>query len=313
MALSKADIVKAILKQKSLVPSQDTAECFAPSNIALVKYWGKKNQTLNLPVTSSLSVSLGDKGATTRICLSEQDTFILNGKMLDPDTDFSKRLKKFLDLFRARNIFYQVETQSNIPIAAGLASSAAGFAALVKALNSFYGWHLNETELSILSRLGSGSACRSIWNGFVEWQIGTREDGMDSHGLPLKQQFPDLCIGLLIFSENKKSIGSTEAMQRTLETSKLYQNWPGQVEMDLSQIKKAITNQDFELLGKTAEHNALSMHATMLSRAEGLPVYFTQDAGPNLKLIFLKSQLSQIQASFPQAQVIELFNAQALI
>jgi diphosphomevalonate decarboxylase len=119
-------------------------------------------------------------------------------------------------------------------------------------------------------------------------------------------------------------------MQRTIETSKLYQSWPSQVESDLAQMKTAIQNQDFRLLGQTAEHNALTMHATMLSswppvlyatqdtlsamqtiwqlRAEGIPVYFTQDAGPNLKLLFLKSQLSLIQEKFPNMQVVELFH-----
>ncbi|MDO8954404.1 MAG: diphosphomevalonate decarboxylase [Gammaproteobacteria bacterium] len=332
MALHKSDIVKKILGDRSLTPALKVASSFAPSNIALVKYWGKRNQAINLPLTSSLSISLGDKGTNTSITLSSMphDEIILNNKSVNATTEFAKRLVNFLDCFRPQATYYKIETTSNIPIAAGLASSASGFAAIVKALDCFYAWNLSDTELSILSRMGSGSACRSIWNGFVEWQTGEREDGMDSHGVAIDTQWPGLCIGLLIFTEAEKSIGSSEAMQRTVDTSTLFKSWPTQVHTDLSAMKLALKHHDFELLGQTAEHNALSMHATMLSswppilysnsdsfaamqkvwqlRQSGIPVYFTEDAGPNLKLLFEKPQLSAIQAAFPKIQVVELFN-----
>jgi len=331
MALTKADIVNQILAGKSHHPTLVQAKSFAPSNIALVKYWGKREQTLNLPLTSSLSVALGNKGTTTSvsISLSGQDEYLLNGSVVDVNSKFAKRLNQFLDLFRSPKLFYKIDTISTVPIAAGLASSASGFAALVKALDQLYAWNLSETELSILARLGSGSACRSIWNGFVEWQMGTQANGMDSHGQPLHSTWADLSIGLLIFTESEKSISSRDAMQRTVETSSLFQSWPKQVAHDLLAVKTAIHEQNFSLLGQTAEHNALSMHATMLSswppvlysnqetlaamqkvwqlRSDGIPVYFTQDAGPNLKLLFLKSQLNQINNYFPNIQYIPLF------
>lgn len=156
---------------------------FAPANIALCKYWGKRDTTLNLPLTSSLSISLGKKGATCTVQLSDQlqDICILNGKTLAVDSKFSTRITQFLDLFRpCEKMFFHVNSQMNIPLAAGLASSACGFASLVLALNDFFGWKLSQQELSILARLGSGSACRSLVQGFVEWQAGLRADGMDS-------------------------------------------------------------------------------------------------------------------------------------
>lgn len=329
MAIAKTDIVKTLLGGRSFSPVMEKATSFAPSNIALVKYWGKRDQAINLPLTSSLSIALNNKGTTTSISLYEQDEVYLNGHLIHPEKEFAKRLIKFLDLFRPQGHCYKVDTLSNIPVAAGLASSASGFAAIVKAFNQFYGWNLTDTELSILSRMGSGSACRSIWQGFVEWQKGNREDGMDSHGLPLETKWPELCIGLLIFNDTHKSIGSSKAMLRTVETSTLFESWPTQVKKDLTDIKTAISQKDFELLGKTAEHNALSMHATMLSswppilysnhdtytamqtvwhlRQAGIPVYFTQDAGPNLKLIFEKAQLAKILTEFPAIEIIDVF------
>src|SRR6185312_1054012 len=147
---------------------------------------------------------LGEKGATTTIAVtdSSMDTALLNRNIVDHDSDFYKRLVSFLDLFRLHPaMHFHVDTRSNIPIAAGLASSACGFAALVRALNLLFRWKLNAHELSILARLGSGSACRSIWPGFVEWEAGIREDGMDSVGKAMPDAWPELCIGLLMVEE----------------------------------------------------------------------------------------------------------------
>ncbi len=322
--MKKADVAKAILADQLFsMPQHSCAEAFAPTNIALGKYWGKRNQELNLPVTSSLSISLDNKGATAQLKINEKhrDDIILNNRLIDPTSSFAKRLIEFLNLFRENEKpNFDITIQSNIPIAAGLASSACGFASIIKALNNLYGWNLDSQELSILARLGSGSASRSIWSGFVEWHAGTRDDGMDSYGEPISTLWPDLIIGLLIFSEQDKGLSSRVAMQRTIETSLLYNSWPSKVAHDLPLLKQAIATQDFELLGKTAESNALTMHATMLSawppinyclpetlltmqkiwrlREEGLPIYFTQDAGPNLKLLFLKNSLADVRSHF---------------
>jgi len=327
--VKKSHIVEKLLGDLSrYTPSNKAVTAYAPTNIALVKYWGKRNQELNLPMTSSLSVSLTDKGATTTLSVSAiaQDVFVLNGKPVPTTSVFYQRLLCYLDLFRPFKTFYfNVDIVSTVPIAAGLASSACGFAAMALALDKFFSWQLSSQQLSMLARLGSGSACRSIWPGFVEWHAGEREDGMDSYAEPLSVQWPELCIGLMIVSDKEKTIGSREAMQRTIETSELYKSWPQKVAHDLVILKKAIQEKDFDLLGKTAESNALAMHATMLSawppvsyylpetisamhrvwqaRAEGVPVYFTQDAGPNLKLLFVDKD--RARRYFPEIAVMQ--------
>ncbi len=327
--MKKSDIVKKLLGDVSCyTPSDEPITAYAPTNIALCKYWGKRNSELNLPVTSSLSISLGEKGAKTTLSVSsiKQDVLVLNEKKVPPTSSFHQRLSHFLDLFRPENLYFDVNIVSTVPIAAGLASSACGFAAIVLALNEFFAWQLSSQHLSILARLGSGSASRSIWPGFVEWHKGTRDDGLDSYAEPIAVKWPELCIGLMIISEQEKSISSREAMQRTVETSSLYKAWPEKVEHDLVKLKQAIREKDFDLLGRTAESNALTMHATMLSawppvsyylpetiramhrvwqaRAEGVPVYFTQDAGPNLKLLFIDKDA--IQQYFSGIEIIKI-------
>lgn len=329
--VKKSDIVKLLLKDRLHVnPKNSHSEAFAPTNIALCKYWGKRDPELNLPVTSSLSISLANLGATVSLNLANEDKIILNNQRVDPQSSFAVRLFEFLDLVRLNRLpALEINIISTVPIAAGLASSACGFAAISMALNKLYGWELTGRELSILARLGSGSACRSIWNGFVEWNSGIRSDGMDSHGSVINHHWPELCMGLVLVSPQEKSISSRKAMERTVNTSPLYTAWPAKVSQDLAMIKQAIMAHDFKLLGKTTEFNAMTMHATMLSswppvsyylpetisamekvwslRAEGLDLYFTQDAGPNIKLLFLKRDSSAIHQHFPQLEWVNLF------
>lgn len=333
--LKKTDIVQQILRNARVVPAAERREqgvAYAPTNIALCKYWGKRDTELNLPVTSSLSISLPDKGAMTtlRWNTKAQDTVVLNGAELAPDSPFVARLVSYLDLFRTVNQWYlHVDIKMNLPVAAGLASSACGFASIAAALNDLMQWQLTQRELSLLARLGSGSAARSLWNGFVFWHEGMREDGMDSYGEPIEVEWPTLRVGILPISDAEKPISSREAMQRTVNSSALYGSWPRKVSQDLSIFKQALKGKNFALLGGTAESNALAMHATMLSswppicyflpetltamqkiwelRRSGCEVYFTQDAGPNLKLLFLQSQIDTLKEHFPNLEIIEVF------
>ncbi len=304
-------------------------EAFAPANIALCKYWGKRDPELNLPVNSSLSISLGKLGTRTVIKFSKStDRIFLNGK--PAPKDFAARLSAYLDLFRKEGQFFEVRTKNNIPTAAGLASSASGFAALVKALNALMGWGFNPRELSLLARVGSGSASRSLYDGFAVWHAGQRADGMDSYAESLDGAWPDLRIGILEVSKVRKKVGSTDGMNRTRETSELYRAWPAQAQCDYDELRTAITAKDFPMLGKTAENNALAMHATMMAawpplcywkpqsvalmqkvwaaREEGLELYFTMDAGPNLKLLFLKENQVAVKVLFPKVQVVNPWN-----
>jgi len=330
--MNRLTLVKQLLAGKNTKPVTAKAGAFAPTNIALVKYWGKRDIELNLPITGSLSISLADKGAHTSVALTAEahDVISINGEIAAPDSKFGKRLVAYLDLLRPNpKLRYQIDTTVNIPIAAGLASSACGFAALIKAFNQFYGWQLPDEILSILARIGSGSAARSIYEGFVQWHGGERNDGLDSYAEPLPYNWPALRVGLMIVTSEQKSLGSTEAMQRTVQTSKLYPAWPKIVAQDLETLQQAISLQDFTQLGETAEHNALTMHATMLSawppicysnadtisamqkvwqlRTAGLALYFTQDAGPNLKLLFLAKDEAKVKQAFPNIEVITPF------
>ncbi len=323
MIFARELCVADILKNCATEPSVEQATAFAPSNIALVKYWGKRDSNLNLPMTDSLSISLNDRGATTTISVvkSSEDQVLLNGEMVDKKEQFYQRLVDFLALFRHQTgHYYRVETNMNLPVAAGLASSACGFAAVVKALDQLYQWQLSTRALSILARMGSGSAARSIETGFVYWHAGRREDGQDSYAEKLQFVWPDLSVGLLIVTKQPKPIDSRTAMQRTVDTAALYQAWPQQVAQDMVSMQAAIRNRDFDLLGKTAENNALAMHATMQAswppivysharthqamqqvwqlRDQGIAVYFTQDAGPNLKLLFLNEHLDAVKDTF---------------
>jgi diphosphomevalonate decarboxylase len=313
-------------------PQREKGLAFAPTNIALCKYWGKRDTELNLPMTSSLSVALPNKGAMTTLVAHDKptDVIVLNGKELGPDTEFSKRVVDYLDLFRPEKKWHlQIDIDMTIPVAAGLASSACGFASLISAMNDLFAWELSARTLSILARLGSGSACRSMWNGFVEWHAGTQSDGMDSYAEPLTHEWSDLCVGILSVSDQPKPISSRDAMQHTVDTSILYNSWPRKVTRDMVILRQAMQSKNFSLLGGVAESNALTMHATMLSswppvcyslpetiaamhkiwdlRNNGLELYFTQDAGPNLKLLFVEKNRDHVVEAFPQVEVIKLF------
>ncbi len=325
---TKQDIADRILHGRLGEPGE-SGSAFAPANIALCKYWGKRDTELNLPVTSSLSLSLGGLGSKTRLVLAgEVDEVVLNGERLAGDHPFVERASRFLDLFRGEGgNHYRLETTNTIPTAAGFASSASGFASLVLALDRLHGWALLPHGLSILARLGSGSACRSFWDGFAEWHAGTSADGMDSFAEPFASDWRDLRIGLLVLEAGPKPIGSRPAMQRTVETSALYRAWPEKVSHDLGELKTAIAERDFERLGSTAESNALAMHATMMAarpavvywqpesvaamhevwraREAGIDVYFTMDAGPNIKLLFTDRDEEAVLTCFPALNIVD--------
>lgn len=337
--MKKSDVISQILypqvsnfNDTTWQPQREKGTAFAPTNIALCKYWGKRDDELNLPMTSSLSVALPDKGALTHLTLHDQatDIVILNGKELEQASPFVTRLIAYVDLFRpAKNWHLQIDIKMNIPVAAGFASSACGFASLAAALNDLFLWRLSKHQLSILARLGSGSAARSFWNGFVEWHAGIQPDGMDSYAEPLSCEWAELYVGMLTMNADAKPISSRQAMQKTVDTSILYHSWPRQVARDMILLRQALQAKNFSLFGGTSEANALAMHATMLSswppicyflpetmmqmqkiwqlRRDGLALYFTQDAGPNLKLLFVEQDKHTVKEYFPQIELIKLF------
>jgi diphosphomevalonate decarboxylase len=331
MQLTRQQVVRQLIRD-NLIPQQEYATSFASSNIALCKYWGKRNVDLNLPVTSSLSISMSHLGAACKISLADaaQDQIYLNEDPMGYNTIFYQRLVEFLDLFRpTQDTTFNIYTKTNIPVGAGLASSACGFAAAVMALNGFFEWDLTAEEMSILARLGSGSACRSIYDGFVLWQAGHDPNGMDSFAQQLNYTWPELRVGMLVVDARQKSITSRDAMQATVESCPFYSSWPEVVANAIDLTKDALDHKDFWLLGATAEANALAMHALMLAttppiiysqaatldymqlvwraRSEGLGVFFTQDAGPNLKLLFLAKDEAKVKELFKEVEIVAPF------
>jgi len=330
MSELQSQFIKKVLRDVKLSPCE-SAEAFAPSNIALCKYWGKRNPELRLPINSSLSVSLGNLGTSTRLFLAERDRVELNGKELPPEGAFSTRVLEFLRLFTPviGDVHFDVRTRNNIPAAAGLASSASGFAALILALNRLMGWKLDSRRLSMLARLGSGSAARSVYEGFVYWHKGSKKNGLDSYAEQIPCHWKEFRIGILKISGERKPVSSREGMKRTVETSELYQSWSRQAADDIESLRVAIAEKDFSMLGKTAENNALAMHATMIAawppliywqpetlaqihrvhqlRSEGLEVYLTIDAGPNIKLLFLEESEDLLRSFFPDMQIVKPF------
>lgn len=236
---------------------------------------------------------------------------------------------QFLQLFRPDpGFFFRVHTVNEVPTAAGLASSASGFAAFAKALDLYFGWHFDSEKLSILARLGSGSASRSMYPGFVQWHKGILDSGEDSFAEPFGTPWESLRFGVLLLTSHAKKIGSGEAMRRTVETSPVYSLWPAQVEKDLHVLKQSIVARDFASFGETVEKNALLMHSSMHTawppicywneqtiaamnsvweaRKQGLGVYFTMDAGPNVKIFYSENQEKNISELFPSLWQIPL-------
>ena len=314
------------------LPDLVPAEAYAPSNIALSKYWGKRDLPLNLPLNSSLSISLREWGTTTRIKPAEdgQDTIWLNGEKLVPDMAFATKVFRFVD--RVRRDADQplwIETDNTIPTAAGLASSASGFAALTAAVDQAFQLNLPNTTLSMMARMGSGSASRSLWHGFVRWDRGEEADGSDSVARHLEINWPAFRIAIIPVDTGPKSQSSRDGMNHTVATSPLFPPWPETAEADCARIEQAVRDQEFSTLGQTAEANALAMHATMMAarpslaylkpeswsvleklwaaRADGVEAYATMDAGANVKLIFLADAEGDVTSLFPQAQLIEPF------
>lgn len=288
------------------------ATAIAHPNIALVKYWGKRNIEYNLPATGSLSMTLG--GLETRTTVTFDDDLSEDIVELDEHRHSQgskyERVVRFLDLVRRRaNVRSKahVVSYNDFPTGAGLASSASGFAALSVAACNAAGLTLSDAELSALARRGSGSAARSIFGGFAEMRAGTREDGQDAHAVPIAgPDHWDLRCVIGITARGEKKIGSTEGMTRTHQTSPFYDQWVDTVSLDVEWARAAVEARDFAELARIAEASCLRMHATAISadpgilywngttveiihavrqaREDGLDAFFTIDAGPHVKV-----------------------------
>ena len=283
----------------------------ARANIALVKYWGKADAGLNVPAVGSLSITLDSLHTETSVEFEpslESDTLTLDGRA---DAAALERVTACVDLLReSAGIATRVHvvSRNNFPTGAGLASSASGFAALVAAAAAALDLSISPRALSILARRGSGSAARSIFGGYVEMHAGTRDDGSDSFAEPLlKAAAWPLRVVIAITSRDRKRIGSTAAMRMTAATSPYYPAWLATSAADIDSAKSAIGARNFAALGAIAESSCLKMHALAMSssppiiywnsatiacidavralRDDGVGVFFTIDAGPQVKAV----------------------------
>lgn len=308
----------------------------AGANFALIKYWGKADARLNVPAVGSISITLDALHTETEVVLDANlaaDELVLNGKRRDEDL---AKITACLDLVRGRAGLAtraRVTSRNNFPTGAGLASSASGFAALVRAAEAACGLTLTPRERSILARQGSGSAARSIFGGFVEMYAGTAADGADSFAEPLLAgaAWP-LEVVIAVTATGEKEIGSRSGMTRSATTSPYYPAWVAGQPADLATARAAIAARDFAALADVAEHNCLKMHAAAMAtqpplvywngatveclhavrrlRAGGVPVFFTIDAGPQVKAVCAPGAGSEVEAALRSVPgVLELLRS----
>ncbi len=288
----------------------------ANPNLALVKYWGKADEAAKHPAGPSLSVTLGSLATLAGI---EIDAGLREDRIDGLPTAAAAKVRAFLDRFRARfriGSHARVVLASNFPVAAGLASSASTFAALAKAAVTAAGVEIDDAELAEVARLGSGSACRSVYGGFVEW----RPQGAGSVVEPVADKDHwALPILVAVTSEQPKAVGSSEGMKRTAATSPYYPAWIESGAADLPLARAAILRRDLAALGEVAERNCLRMHAAAIAsdppllywepatlavmrrvwqlRERGTPAYFTIDAGPQVKVLCAADAAEAVRAA----------------
>jgi len=299
------------------------ATAVAPSNIAFIKFFGKVDENLRLPANSSISMCLSASYTTTTVEFSpafKKDVIYIQEEYFTKREDC--RIIEHLERIRKMakiHALAKVVTRNSFPKSSGIASSASGFAALTLAASAAAGLNLSERELSILSRFGSGSACRSIPSGFVEWKKG--KNSLSSYAYSLyPPSFWDIRDILAIVSDKSKKTATTDAHKLGV-VSPFYKERIKNIDKKIKAIKEALQKKDFTSFGEILEEEALNMHAVMMTavpplfywtdrtvrailsvwqwRRKGLPVYFTIDAGPNIHLIceqkFEKAVVSYIK------------------
>ena len=312
----------------------------APSNIALIKYWGKRDAAVNTPLNSSISLTLSqdDLRATTTVVAHssfERDRLWLNGE--EVELSGNKRVRAVLREMRARACDrvvpsgseagsppvripkdalrawkVHIVSRNNFPTAAGLASSAAGYAALVHTLAEVY--DVREAfpgELSTVARQGSGSACRSLAGGLVEWRMGAMVSGSDSMGVQCApaEHWPELALLIAVVSCEKKATGSTSGMLRAVATSELLRHRAQVcVPRRLEALKAAFAARDFPALARLTMEDSNQFHATCLDTFP--PVFYMNDVSKAIvALVHAINDAASAAAGSPTAIAAYTFDA----
>ncbi|AAS54259.2 AGL232Cp [Eremothecium gossypii ATCC 10895] len=271
------------------------ASTTAPVNIATLKYWGKRDSMLNLPTNSSISVTLSQEDLRTLTSAATgpelaEDRLWLNGK---PESLGNARTQQCLadlralrraleteepDLPRMSEWKLHIVSENNFPTAAGLASSAAGFAALVVAVAKLYGLPQDYSEISKIARKGSGSACRSLYGGYVAWEMGAEADGSDSRAVQIAdvEHWPEMRAAILVVSADRKDTPSTSGMQQTVHTSDLFKERVATVvPRRYGEMAAAIRARDFATFARLTMQDSNSFHATCLDSFP--PIFYMND------------------------------------
>lgn len=295
--------------------SNFTASAVANANIAFIKYWGNRNNALRLPSNGSISMNLAGLHARTQVtfdpALCCDDVLRINGQPVSEAAQ--RRVARFLDHVRelarqhsgGEKLYAHVVSENNFPMGAGIASSAAAFAALALAATRAAGLDLDEPALSRLARLGSGSACRSVPGGFVEWKAGAGD--ADSYAFSIAPpEHWNLVDCIAILQTGHKPVGSTEG-HGLAGTSPLQAARIADTPRRLAICRSAVQARDFSALAAIIEQDSNLMHAVMLTsrpalfywepasvevmkavqewRKNGLPCAYTLDAGPNVHIL----------------------------
>ena len=304
------------------------ATAIAPSNIAFTKYWGKKNEVLRLPENGSVAITLSNLLTTTTVEFSstiKEDQVTINGEKEEGE---ESRVIKHLDRIRQMadiNHKAKVMSQNNFPIGTGLSSSASGFAALSLAASNAAGLQLSEKDLSILARQGSGSACRSIPSGFVEWLDGNTSETSYATQIFLPNWW-NIADVVAIVSESKKEV-STSTGQQSAQSSPFMPVRLRRMKEKNELVKKLIKERNFKQFGELIEAEALELHTIMLTqtppliywtpgtlqimkltslwRAQGLPVYFTINTGQDIHLIIEQKNVDKVQEKLRELEFVK--------
>ena len=301
---------------------QTKASVIAHPNIALSKYWGKADETLNLPAVPSLSLTLAGLSTRTDVIFDDQledDQVFLNGQALRGED--AKRVVALLDRMREmaqERRRAKVVSDNDFPTAAGSASSASGFAALTVAIDQALNLKLSQQKLSALARRASASAARSIFGGFVELPAGVAgNDDLSAKALYAKDYW-DLRVLVVISEAGAKSVGSTEAMNLCKRNAPYYSSWLELAPKLHDNMIQALADKNLRALGPALEQSALSMHACMIStvppivywndttlrvlsclwhmrRDNQVNAWATMDAGPQVKIFCMSEEASLIQ------------------
>ncbi len=300
----------------------------ASSDIALIKYWGKKDEILRLPENSSISLILDGLDTTTTVEFQpelKKDFVTISGEIEEGEEG---RVIKHLDRIRKlANIstYAKVVSDNNFPKATGLSSSASGFAALSYAASKAAGLNLSEKQLSILSRQGSGSACRCACGGIVQWLDGDTSETSYSKSL-YDSHYWDIRDVIAVVDEGKKSISST-AGHTTARSSIFYQSRQDNLPKKIKALKNALKKKDFTQLGEIAEGDALEFHTILLTshpaliawypgtievmlavqamRKEGVEAYFTINTGFNVHILTLPENEKKVRSRLQKLPLVQ--------